>query len=278
MLDIVMQGNDDKYFNSKKPYGHTGKILSFFQQLQALLYSIQKNWPNHPRLFFVHSKPLTQKYIDLLNKHKTNIVHRACKCREDDIIETCTIQRLDLLRNGGFGASHTLYLDLDILCLKPPILDFSKDVQVMYAGAGYDPTWGKIYANLGTPLREPEYDLKGNACQVYHAKNKVNLFPFFNFGISFINNKFAESIVDRWEHNIKEIKKTSKACFAAQAAMSITIIQSTKNWSLLPPGCNFLPGAIRDPQKWTGKISLYHYCGSRPTLDVNIYKQYFNHA
>ena len=275
MLDIVIQGNDESFlpFRSMKLYGKTGRVLSFFQQLQALLYSMQLNWDDHPKVFFVHSRPLTSKYENLLKKYSVETIYRPCE-NTGNISDTCNAQRLDLLSYGGFGNTHSLYLNLDILCLKPPVFDFSKDAQLMYAGTSYDAIWGALYNLCGINLEN--YNLQQNAYIAYNRTGDTNLFPFFNNGVVFINNEFAKTIVNDISMFTDILKNADRANHAPQIATSIAVIKNTNNWGILPKGCNFIPGLFRNSTKWRNRISLYHYCGSRGTLETNTYQQYFD--
>jgi len=274
MLDIVITGNDDSHSKIQRVMSKTyqGKPISLYSQLRALLNSIRRNWKSEYNLVFLHSLPLTQKYKQLLKEYSVQVEERIC---EDGDPVGIGHNRITAYQ-GGFGGTHSLILDYDIICLQEPELDFSKDMQGMYAGKTYGHKWRKFYADCEVPLDESKYDVR-MCCPFneYHLYDRTDIVPFFNNGVIFINNSFAKRIfpdIRRFTH----ILARSLKWFRIQAAITLAVVKNTDNWSLLPKGCNFLSNTMC-LEDWEGDVSLYHYL-AEDSLEKEIYDQYFSVA
>jgi hypothetical protein len=277
MLDIVIHGNDEQLIKGplSEPWKvlFTGDKITYFEELKGLLKSLNLNWRG-ARVFFVHSLELTKRYKELLKQYDVDTVFQPCELSNINLMQQR--QRLNFYKSGGFGGTHSLVLDYDVLCLSPPILDFSKDMQVMYSGSSYNKKWDAMYMLCGVDSQVLGYN-HSPACLFaeYHLRGTKNLFPLFNHGVVFVRNDFAKCIYKEIEKYIDDLSGY-KTLFSLQVASCIAMIKHTRNWSVLPKGCNFIPVLKpKDAAKWKDKISLYHYCGSRPVLDRELYNKYF---
>jgi len=277
-LDIVITGNDESVVGAKSDKMAGGKPLSFFVQLRALLSSLERNWKSDVphRVYFVHSFPLSHKYKRLLDRFSVEVVHRPVNVSGLHLFTVQREQRLDVYREGGFGGTHMLLLDYDVLCLQTPQLDYSKDMQVMYAGASFQPHWDVLFKACGIDVAKAGYDLnKGGMFRAYHLHDYRNLFPHFNHGVVFVRSDFAKAIVGDIERLIDVLSRCKELPnFRLQIASCVAMLQNTTNWALLPKGCNFL-NSVMTSKEWGKPISLYHYLGKgKKSFEVKLYGEY----
>lgn len=277
-LDIIITGNDEDVvgIKSSKPYG-PHRTISYFAQLGGLLNSLDLNWKSNGSysIYFLHSLPLTGRYRDLLNRYGVNIVQHPCT--SSTLFGLQKEQRIIVYKMGGFGGTHSLIMDYDVLCLRPPNLDFTQDMQVMYSGATFDNLWNNLFLKCGLDVIKLGFNIKKcNLFAEYHNNKGNNLFPFFNHGIVFVNNDFAKTIwqeIERFTQILDQFH--DRNIFQLQVASSVAMVLNSNNWSVMPKGCNFLSGVLHT-REWNGKISLYHYLGStRQSLEINKYSDYF---
>jgi hypothetical protein len=253
------------------PKTYNGQPITLYDQLNVLFYSIRRNWKSDYNLVFLHSLPLTSRYKKLLKEYRVQIEERACP---DGDPLGAGHNRITAYQ-GGFGGSHSLVLDYDIVCLREPELDYSKDMQGMYAGKTYGYKWRDLFAECGMTLDESKYDIR-MCCPFneYHLYDRTDIVPFFNNGVIFIRNSFAKKIfpdILKFNHALK----SSLKWFRIQGAITLAVIKNTENWGMLPKGCNFLSNTMR-LRDWNGEVSLYHYL-AEDSLEKEVYDEYFDH-
>lgn len=255
------------------------KKIDLIDQFVMAYNSIKKNWKTTPydiSLFYNEKMPFNDKDLTLLKGLDINII--PCAPDHEKIPYLCRNSALTykLPKEG----THRLIVDTDVLFLKEPIFDLTKDWQATFAGSALIPEEDLNYIN-----RKYNYnlDLRGYDRRDLFLKYLANpkcykkLFPHFNAGVFLIREKLCKDFVSLYkeafdlafDNNVNNYTNH----IGIQYAQSFALLKLSDNWSPFVAGINYL-GKIYDIGKF-GKdnIIIFHYCGTNG--ENNVYK-YFN--
>ncbi len=248
---IIMPFNDLGEIHGGSRNGIKGQI-SYFDQFLMLAESIMDNWPRRNfkyRIIALHSLPFSEEKKTILEQINVEVV----KADYDEH----PVKIRPAAYTMDFDCDFRLILDVDMIALKEPNFDFSKDVLSMYGGNKYNKRqWQDICQFLGcrTPdffslkLKPGHYDgwlfLEHYLYQAGWLRGRV--FPYFNNGAVLIKNELAAKVGSVWldyrRSYTQYIEKTRGADIdlEGQDVIGLAINQVTDNWSTLPKGCNYI--------------------------------------
>lgn len=275
MINIVFFVTPN-YKNKKNQINVVYKKIDLLDQFLMAYNSIKKNWKtlNYDiSLFYNKDYPFNKKDYEKLNKLNINII--PCEPDHDKIPYLC--RNSALTYNLPKTGTHRLILDTDILFLKEPIFDTSKDWQAMFAGSANLSDIEYINKKYNYNLNLKNYIRKDLFLNYIKNPNIYKqLFPHFNAGAFLIKEELCEKFVisykKAWELSFdKNISKYGNH-IGIQYAQSFALIKLSENWKPFIPGINYL-GKSYDIEKF-GKenIILFHYCGVGG--EDNVYKYF----
>lgn len=256
------------YNNNKKQINVIYKKINLIDQFIYAYNSIKKNWKTNNydiSLFYNKHIPFTEKDFNKLNKLDINII----PCEPDHIkipyLCRCSSLIYELPKKG----THRLILDCDILFLKEPKFNLTRDWQAMFAGSALIPNKDIKYINkkYNFNLVLNNYNRKDLFINYIKYPNNYNkLFPHFNAGAYLIKESLCKKFVSLYKKAFN-LAFDSNICplsrhIGIQYAQSFALIKLSDNWEPFEPGINYLL-KVYDINKF-GKenISLLHYCGT----------------
>jgi hypothetical protein len=273
-IDIVVTFNEVDFKNrsigflSKKINGHG---LTYTDQIVALKKSIDLNWVGFKgRVLALHSEPLDDEYKKKLNKAAIEVM-----CVETDHDYDRVHNRSTAYLDLGLTSTHTLVMDADMLVLKTPKFDLTKDILGGYGdnlGISLE-NWRELFYHANIPL--PQINM--NAYKDYQEKGEKSFFPMINNGLILIRNSYKEIFLDNMlnmERYIfgSELYKNEKVRhFFCQLAVSVSFYMGD-NIDYFERGINFL-GERLSAKKY--EPSIYHYVGQENKELDTMYYSYF---
>ena len=167
-----------------------------------------------------------------------------------------------------YKSSHRLLLDCDMIALKNPSFDLSKDWQAMYAGSVLPAKYYEyINKSYGYNLALND-TFQGPLFLEYMAgKPFSNFFPHFNGGAFLIKEEFCAAFksltTPSYAISFDESVPLLVRHIGVQYGASFALCKMSRDWAPFEPGFNFLIGSMNPKDFGIPKISLIHYCGSR---------------
>lgn len=167
-IDIAMSFND---ITPPQEICFVPKPISYYDQLVCLVKSINQNWDTSIydyQIYIHHSRELEESKKEFLkslgcevifNEYETQLYFNRFECY-----------------NYNTDGDYTFILDTDMLLLKTPILDFSKEVYVKETSA--QPinmgTWGEYYSRCGLGNFQPTtpHHFNGGCVLIKNSKKK----------------------------------------------------------------------------------------------------------
>lgn len=284
-LAIILPFNDLGDFPGGSRIGIKGQI-SYFDQFLMLVESIIENWKGENfqyRIIALHSLPFSKEKKAILNQIDLEVV----KADYDEH----PLKIRPAAYSMNFDCDFRLILDVDMIALKEPEFDFTKDALATYGGNKYNKRqWREICKVLGCKfpeflslkIKSGRYGewrfLEHYLYQTGWIKGKA--FPFFNNGAILVKNELAPELSSVWlDYRRLYTQYIKETCGAnidleGQDVIGLAINQVTNNWSTLPKGCNY----ILQEKFYTGRrliaatpeeVSLFHY------INLNEGNQYY---
>lgn len=242
-------------FNEKCPGGRIGfvkKDIGMWDQLDALLNSIEKNWDRDKldyRTHVFHSEPLLGDHYEILKKRCDNLVF--------DNTDLVFDKNRGHVYKHNFGGDYTLVLGTDTLILNMPKFEFEKEI---YASPGSLMSvklsqWEALYNLLGIEYQVPD-------------KHPINLNrlgkPFFSVGINddcvFIKNSIKGNfwrMLIEWGERVEEMAKQPH--FGRQILHSL--IFKKFNYGYLNGKMNYYPFKHAISFDMEKEVEILHYLG-----------------
>ena len=296
MIDIICCFNDippkqDWDGQKEKLKKINGVHLSYVDQFVCLYHSIKKNWSFDYEIYLCHSKPLSAESQRKLQYLDIKIIQ----------VESPDPKNYPyLIRSSAWKiktqGTHKLYLDTDMIALKNPTFDLSKDFLVMPCNSNVYNAEGRIIklikccSSILTP-NTSQWNLRENilndlwtgslSCEEYV---KGNFLPHFNGGSILMKNELSSIFSNNWWRNFTSMinlwNKGKQAQTPLLFADGLTILKMSQNWSLFEIGFNYFDQyncrfSVNPNFFDKNKISLYHYVESH-----NLYERfgdYFHH-
>ena len=266
-LDILISFNEVP-IESEYIFGSCQKLKKFttIDQMLALMKSIKKNWPNFSgKIIALHSEKLSGETKVNLESVGFTIVQMDC---EETFVNrsTCfTYQN---------SSEFSLILDTDMLFLKKPLFDYSKDICMGYGGSfpkenrgKWKEMWDRFCKEVGLLN-----NYNDEAFKIYHTEGKEVYFPQRNNGCLLIRTsmkkEFLKSYLDIW-NKIKQIP-VGFSHFKGQCAVGLAY-SLMENRGNLPVGVNFIGSQLPLDEK----VILFHYVGANKGLTDELVKEYF---
>jgi hypothetical protein len=291
---IILPFNDIGEIHGGSRSGFKGQI-SYFDMFLMLVESIKENWQGkyfEYRIIALHSLPFSDEKKAILEQINVDVV----KANYDEH----PLKIRPAAYTMDFDCDFRLILDVDMIALKEPNFDFSKDVLSTYGGNKYNKgQWKDICAYLGckTPnfvclkLKIGHYRrwrfLEHYLYQAGWIKGRV--FPYFNNGAVLIKNECAAKVGSVWldfrRLYTQYIQETQGADISleGQDVIGLAINQITDNWSILPRGCNYIVqenfylGRRLIARTELERLSLFHYISvSKGNLFFTIVDSYYS--
>ncbi|MDA7496097.1 hypothetical protein N8457_00245 [bacterium] len=271
MIDIICCFNDNLSSNwdgQRKAFKRVNnKSLDYSEQFIALYYSIKKNWRFDYTIYLCHSLPISNETYNKLNKLDIKLIE----------IESPNPENFPyLIRSNSWKlktkGTHKLYLDADMIALKTPVFDLSKDFLVM-------PCNNNILIN--TDVSDNFSKIIDHPIKTWKHENNIlnkmwmgqltskeyieqNYFPHINGGAILIKNELSEKFSELWWQIFSKLQPLVDDLRPLLFTDGLTITKMSSNWSIFELGFNFFDSGEMGPQldsKIFNKdaISLYHY-------------------
>ena len=271
MIDIICCFNDianldwDKQNKSFKRVHN--KPLDYCDQFIALYYSIKKNWSFDYTIYLCHSLPISNKTHPRLKNLDIKLVQ----------IESPNPESYPyLIRSNSWKlktkGTHKLYLDTDMIALKNPTFDLSKDFLVMPCNnniiynTDVSDNFSKIIDHPITTWKYEQNILTRMWMGQLTSKDYIeqNYFPHINGGAILIKNELSEKFGELWWQIFSKLQPLVDDLRPLLFTDGLTITKMSTNWSIFELGFNFFDSGEMGPQldsKIFNKdaISLYHY-------------------
>jgi len=274
MIDIICCFNDvphNSYWDKQNKFKtYKGQYLDFCTQFIVLYNSIKKNWTFNYKIYLCHSLPISPQSLEKLKNLDIEIVRI-----ESDDPENFPY----LIRNNAWklrtDGTHKLYLDVDMIALKNPIFDLSKDFLVMPCNSNilyqinFEETlnFSKIInhpINNWVVERDILSRLWSNQMGIEEYVSK-NYFPHFNGGSILMKNEISQYFGNLWWETYNKLQSMVTDIRPLLLADGLTITKMSQNWSVFNLGFNYFDSEHIDEYTLTKdhfdfkKISLYHY-------------------
>jgi hypothetical protein len=257
-IDIIISFNEIKY---EKYLGFGKKSIPYTRQIGALINSLRQNWREfRGNIYCLYSKLIDWENVCYL-ENKGAIVERVTGIEPNR--DCCYLL--------GNQAEYSLILDADILFLKPPQLEFTKDVYMQRAilpGIS-----GKDWEFLIKAFNLIQENSSGQS-QNNPSGNNQKL-PHYNNGVILIRTSYKKEFYNIMQHAKRFIleKLSGKEIrhYVEQIATSIAF-ELSENRDLLHPGVNFLGNHA----PLNSKVSVFHYLGEERGLKDWMKKDYFD--
>ena len=271
MIDIICCFNDianldwDKQNKSFKRVHN--KPLDYCDQFIALYYSIKKNWSFDYTIYLCHSLPISNKTHPRLKNLDIKLVQ----------IESPNPESYPyLIRSNSWKlktkGTHKLYLDTDMIALKNPTFDLSKDFLVMPCNnniiynTDVSDNFSKIIDHPITTWKYEQNILTRMWMGQLTSKDYIeqNYFPHIKGGAILIKNELSEKFGELWWQIFSKLQPLVDDLRPLLFTDGLTITKMSTNWSIFELGFNFFDSGEMGPQlesKIFNKdaISLYHY-------------------
>lgn len=250
------------------------KSIDLLDQLQGLVYSIRKNWHSFDydiTVFHSSKTPLNERDWEVLKVLEVDTIEVEPDTPE--LPHYCRAACFD--HPLEFPGTHRLVLDIDMVALAEPKLNFDVDFQAMFnPSIGYRrDVFYKVYAWMSQKLgmkpvhADPSktWDFNFPAHKVYHETGKWDrnrFFPYFNGGAVLIKDNKAKELTKLWRPTIYLASGKDwmfkNPNMAAERTLSAALVTVADSWEPFPPGFNSLHRLVpTDPYP----VSLFHYCG-----------------
>jgi len=271
MIDIICCFNDvsqnSNWDKQNKFKTYEGIYLDFCTQFIILYNSIKKNWTFDYKIYLCHSLPLS---LDSLEKLK-NLDIEIVRIEPSDSANFPYLIRNDSWKLKTNG-THKLYLDTDMIALKNPNFDLSKDFLVMPCNSNiiYDTETSINFCKIiNHPTKEWIFE-KDILTKLWNGQLKIkdyvsqNYFPHFNGGAILMKNEISEQFGNLWWKIYNQLRNKVKDLRPLLFSDGLTITQLSKNWSLFDIGFNYFDHNVDDyclKKEYFNleKIYLYHY-------------------
>jgi len=268
-------------YENKIVTGTVKKSISLLNQFITFYKSIKKNLNLIKYdISIVHYKDFNNEDLDKLNSLDVNII----KCNVDNFDQLCVERYIVKTKIKG---THRLLAETDMLLLKEPNFNWNVDFQKMYGGiANIFPisVMNKIYKMFDIKNRYiKNYNINQDLFISYNIKkkNKNNLFPHFNNGLTLITEEFSKKFYEKmisldWINKQNKYFEPKYHHFLGQVLHSFVLLELTDNWEPFEPGINYLLKTYDVNKFGKENISLLHYCGiGAGKLVLNKFPEYF---
>jgi hypothetical protein len=271
MIDIICCFNDiansdwDKQNKSFKRVHN--KPLDYCDQFIALYYSIKKNWSFDYTIYLCHSLPISNKTHERLKNLDIKLVQ----------IESPDTENYPyLIRSNSWKlktkGTHKLYLDTDMIALKNPTFDLSKDFLVMPCNSNiiYNTDVSDNFSKIiDHPIKTWKYE-QNILTRMWTGELLINdyleqnYFPHINGGAILMKNELSDKFGKTWWDIFTKLQPLVGDLRPLLFTDGLTITKMSNNWSIFELGFNFFDSGEMGPQldsKIFNKdaISLYHY-------------------
>ncbi len=252
---VVVIYTGDETNARRKIYGK-----SIIEQMLMSVKSIRQNWSHIIEIIFVHTESLTSYTTKQLDIYGVKPIHSKRKIEPRYPISNKILSGLVYQ-----GNKHILFLDSDTYIHQPLDFEIKRDMLVAFDALQGVPKklYKQLFENAGVKFPSGHFSLKP-AYDYYYTNKK--LFPMWNAGVYFIQNKLIDIFYPKLEQNFHktfDFLSGKIDFYYDQTNFCLTVHQLGIKYYYFAKGYNFIC-TPRAPylRNWPKEnIFLEHYAG-----------------